>query len=111
MIAAVILSLTMSGIAYAKAEKVKEQVFEVKVTKKGYEPSSIDAKAGQPVTLVITRTTDSTCARKITVPEKNISKDLPLEEPIRISLGKLEKGEIRFGCGMNMMVGGVITAK
>lgn len=87
----------------------KDQVIEIQVTEKGFEPESVNVKAGEPVTLKVTRKTDSTCAKQIKVQPKNVKKDLPLNETITIALGKLEKGEIRFACGMDMATGQIIV--
>lgn len=87
----------------------KEQVIDLQVTEKGFEPSSIDVKPGIPVILKVTRKTDSTCATQIKIQSKNIKKDLPLNKPVTIALGKLDKGEIRFGCGMDMITGNVFV--
>jgi plastocyanin domain-containing protein len=87
----------------------KEQVIDLQVTEKGFEPSSIDVKPGVPVTLKVTRKTDSTCATKIQIQSKSIKRDLPLNTEVKINLGKLEKGEIRFACGMDMITGKIIV--
>jgi plastocyanin domain-containing protein len=105
IIAAVMMVLTVSGIAEAKS--ISQNV-ELSVTEKGFEPNSIDVKPGSDVVLKVTRKTDSTCAKQVQVPSKNTKMDLPLNKVVSISLGKLEKGEIRFGCGMNMMEAGRI---
>ncbi len=89
--------------------QVKNQIVELQVTEKGFEPSSVDVKPGVPVVLKVTRKTDSTCATKIKIQSKNLKKDLPLNKPVTIVLGKLEKGEIRFGCGMDMVTGNIIV--
>lgn len=102
--------LLISGIAMAK-DPVKSQNIDLAVTENGFEPNAINVKPGASVTLKVTRKTDSTCATQIQVPSKNIKKDLPLNKTVSIDLGKLEKGEIRFGCGMSMMVGGQINVK
>lgn len=95
-----------STLAYAK--DIKETV-KLEVTENGFVPNSVNVKPGTDVTLAITRKTDSTCATAIQIPDKKIKKiDLPLNKTITIAVGKLEKGEIRFGCGMNMMTGGKI---
>ena len=91
-------------LAYAK-----DQVVDLQVTEKGFEPSSVDVKPGVLVVLKVTRKTDSTCATQIKVQSKNIKKDLPLNKPVTIPLGKLDKGEIRFGCGMDMITGSVFV--
>ena len=91
-------------LAYAK-----DQIVELQVTEKGFEPNSVDVKPGVPVVLKVTRKTDSTCATQIKIHPKNITKDLPLNKPITIALGKLDKGEIRFGCGMDMITGNIVV--
>lgn len=89
--------------------KDKDQVVELQVTEKGFEPSSVDVKPGVPVVLKVTRKTDSTCATQIKIQSKNIKKELPLNKSVTIALGKLEKGEIRFGCGMDMITGNIFV--
>lgn len=89
--------------------QVKDQVVELQVTEKGFEPSSVDVKPGVPVVLKVTRKTDSTCATQIKIKWKNIKENLPLNKPVTIALGKLDKGEIRFGCGMDMITGNIIV--
>lgn len=92
------------------AEKpAKSEILEVQVTEKGFEPSELDAKAGANVVLRITRKTDATCATAIQVPSKKMKKELPLNKAVNVDLGKLEKGEIRFACGMDMVSGKVIV--
>lgn len=85
----------------------KDQVVELQVTEKGFEPSYIDVTPGAAVVLKVTRKTDSTCATQIKIKSKSIKKDLPLNKPITIALGRLEKGEIRFACGMDMITGNI----
>lgn len=101
IIAAVLMTFNLKSVFSAE----KDQVIELKVTEKGFEPSTVDVKPNVPVTLKITRQTDTTCATQIKIQSKNIKKDLPLNKPVTIQIGKLEKGEIRFGCGMDMITG------
>lgn len=83
----------------------KLQIINLTVTEKGFEPNTINVKPGTNLELKITRKTDSTCATQVQVPSRNIKKDLPLNKPVSIEIGKVEKGEIKFGCGMNMVTG------
>jgi plastocyanin domain-containing protein len=96
---------------FATAKSVETKTIEITVTSKGFEPNAIDVSPGMPVVLKVTRTTDETCSQQIQIPNKNIKVDLPLNKTVKIELGKLEKGEIRFGCGMNMMDSGKIYVK
>lgn len=99
----------LSGASFSTAaQPLKGKVVDVAVTRKGFEPSSIEVKAGEPLTLNVTRKTDTTCAKKISVAGMDMKKDLPLNEPVLIELGPLTKGKVEFGCGMNRMLSGVI---
>jgi plastocyanin domain-containing protein len=85
------------------------QVVELRVTEKGFEPERLIVKPDVPVTLKVTRITDTTCAKQIKISSRNIKKDLPLNKTVNIELGKLEKGEVSFGCGMDMMTGHIVV--
>jgi plastocyanin domain-containing protein len=99
------------GFSFANAgqSQGKHQYVELQVTEKGFEPSQIDVKPDTAITLKVTRKTDNTCATAISIPSKKIKKDLPLNKIVSIDLGKLEKGEIRFACGMDMVSGQIIV--
>lgn len=95
------------SVAKAKAGKVDKppMIVELQVTDSGFEPKSIDVKPGSTVKLKIVRKVEATCATDISIPSKKIKKELPLNKVVEVDLGVLEKGEIRFSCGMNMMGG------
>lgn len=103
------LILALSTTSYAKQSK--DLMVDLKVTEDGFQPKKIDITPDTPVILRITRKTDNTCSTSIQVPSKKITKELPLNKTVQISLGRLSKGEIRFGCGMNMMDSGMIYVK
>ena len=109
---AIVFIIFILGFSFAWAEstEVTPQKIQLSVTEKGFEPASLDVRAGVPIILEVTRKTDSTCATAIRVPSKKIKMDLPLNKTVNISLGKLDKGEIKFACGMDM-VGGIIIVK
>ena len=101
--------LTIGAAASANAES---KTIAVEVTESGFQPSSIDVKPGTDVTLKVTRKTEATCSTEIQVPSKGIQKTaLPLNETVVVALGKLDKGEVRFGCGMDMMDSGRINVR
>lgn len=79
----------------------------VQVTEKGFEPAQIAVNAGESVTLSVTRKTNATCATEIHIPSLKMKKELPLNKTVQIDLGKVEKGEITFSCGMDMISGKV----
>lgn len=101
----------LSNIAMAKDAKKQDNVYKMVVTEKGYEPSTLKVPANTPVTLKITRKTNATCAREITVPSQKLKVDLPMDKEVTVKLAALQKGEIKFGCAMDLMIGGVMIAE
>ena len=85
------------------------RVVEVTVDGQGFHPATIQATAGQPVTLALTRTTDETCGTEIVVPALGIDRKLPLNERVEVTLTPAEKGEIAFACGMDMLKGTIVV--
>ena len=100
--------LIFSGIGLAKTSTNE---YKLVITENGYEPSSLQVKAGEPIVLKITRKTNATCAREVLIPSQKLKYELPLGKEVTIKIASLPKGEVKFGCAMNMMVGGVILAQ
>lgn len=95
--------------ATARSDTTEARRVEVEVTASGYSPSEVEAEAGQPLTLVFTRTSDEGCGRKVSIPSENITRDLPLNEPVAVTFTPREAGEIRFTCGMGMYDGKIVV--
>ena len=95
----------------AKEVKTPGQTVEMKVTDKGFEPDNVTVKKGEPVTLVITRTVEKTCATEIVIDEYGINAKLPLNTPVKVSFTPKKAGELKYGCAMNKMVGGVLSVQ
>lgn len=83
--------------------------YDVSVTEKGFEPSKLELKVGETSTLNITRKVKVTCAKKLTIPSMNIEKKLPLNKTVAVEVTPTEKGEVKFGCAMDQMLGGVLV--
>lgn len=83
--------------------------FSLAVTDSGFTPATITIPAGEPVTIVVTRKTDQTCAKEIVFPAQGIRKALPLNEAVEIALPASPKGEFQYVCGMDMVKGTVIA--
>lgn len=95
--------LTLFGIQMSYAKEAPK-IVDLKVTENGFEPSEIKVKPGTHVILNVTRTTDKTCATSIQVKEKKIKADLKeRNKMVPVDLGVLQKGDIRFACGMDMI--------
>ena len=82
---------------------------ELAVTERGFEPSEVQAKKGIPLTLVVTRKTDATCAKEIVIADQNIRKDLPLNQAVELTFTPGNSGEIRYVCGMDMIAGKIVV--
>jgi plastocyanin domain-containing protein len=81
----------------------------ITVTSNGFEPARICATAGRRVVLVVTRTTDDTCAKEFVIATRKINRPLPLNQPVAIRLGHVKRSEIRFACGMDMVAGTLVV--
>lgn len=82
----------------------------VTVTGSGYKPRRISAHGGQPLTLVFKRTTDQGCGQQVVFPDRDIRRDLPLNQEVEIELTPRENETIAFTCGMDMYRGSVVAS-
>jgi plastocyanin len=105
-------STSSATVADLSAQKIAEgtvkngvRTVEVSVTDKGFEPEKIKAKKGEKVRLVVTRKTDSTCAKEIVVEGHGINQPLPLEKAVTVEFTPTKSGEIRYACGMGHVTG------
>jgi len=109
--AAVLLLLAaLPALASDQAKPAVGATVAVKVTADGFEPDKVPAKKGQPLTLVVTRTTDKTCATEIVMKEYGIDTPLPLNKPVSVTFTPSRSGQVRFACAMDM-IGGVVVVQ
>ena len=87
------------------------QTVQMKVTDKGFEPATVTVKKGEPVTLVITRTTDATCATDIVIDDYGIKTTLPLNKAVTVTFTPKKAGDLQYGCAMGKMIGGVLKVQ
>lgn len=78
---------------------------EMAVTDDGFEPSKVKVKKGEKVRFVVTRKTDSTCAKEIVIKDHGINAPLPLGKPVTVEFTPTKSGEIRYACGMDHISG------
>jgi len=105
----VFTSLIMVG-GCAKNKKQSGQVVQITVTEKGFEPARAFVHKGEPVTLIVERKTDQTCAKEIVLQGLNIKKDLPLNQAVRIALPADVIGDsLSYACGMDMYTGVIVA--
>jgi plastocyanin domain-containing protein len=93
------------GVACGGREQRPGEPVKITVTRNGYEPWRVRAWKGVPLTLVVTRTTDETCATELVLAEHGIHRKLPLGQPVTITFTPTRAGELRYACAMNMFQG------
>ena len=76
----------------------------------GYQPARIGGKPGEKLTLVFTRTADSTCIAQLKTPDGKLV-DLPMNQPVEVAVIVPASGEVGFACGMDMFHGAVVAEK
>jgi plastocyanin domain-containing protein len=81
----------------------------VAVTDAGFVPAEVTVPKGKPVTLVMTRKTDQTCATEVVFASLNQRYALPLNQAVRIPLPTNEARTLDYACGMNMISGKIIV--
>lgn len=59
---------------------------EVLVLSHGFSPSSIRAKQGEELVLLVRRIDASPCAKGLVIPAKHVAVDLPLDAPVSVAL-------------------------
>jgi plastocyanin domain-containing protein len=82
---------------------------EMRVTEKGFEPSRIEVKKGEPLHLVVTRKTDATCAKELVIKDQNLRKELPLDKAVAFDFTPNKAGEMTYACGMGMITGVLVV--
>jgi plastocyanin domain-containing protein len=119
LVAMAAVLLSTAGVARAddmdkmdhakKAAKKSEARIEIAITDKGFEPSKVEVKKGEPVELVFTRKTDQTCIKEVVLDTggKKIEKPLPLDKPVAITTKFTKTGDLKYACKMNMFSGTV----
>lgn len=62
-------------------------------------------KVGTPVTLVVTRNVEKTCATDIVLKDFGLSVPLPLSKPVEVTIVPKQAGKVHFACAMDMVTG------
>ncbi len=76
---------------------------------KGFTPSSIDVKQGEPTAIGFTRTSDDTCATQVVFPELDLKKDLPKDATVYVVVPTESARTFTFTCGMGMYKSAVVV--
>jgi plastocyanin domain-containing protein len=95
----------------AKPAAAPVRTVALRVTENGYEPSPLSLKRGEPVKLVITRTTDETCATDLVMADPKVQVELPLNKPVEVTFTPTKSGQLKYGCSMGQMISGVFLVE
>ena len=103
-----VASAALAGCGPSLDESGRQEVY-IHVTEDGFVPRRAVVPAGKPVTLVVTRDTDETCAKEIVV-GSDAPVSLPLHQAVRIPIEAGVHDSLNYTCGMEMY-SGVVVAK
>ncbi|HQU81800.1 MAG TPA: cupredoxin domain-containing protein [Pyrinomonadaceae bacterium] len=92
-----------------KGANIPDGATKITVSKNGYEPTSIDAKKGEKMTLAFYRADTENCGGEVVFPKLKITKKLPVGETVLVEITPTESGELAFACGMDMLKGKVLV--
>jgi plastocyanin domain-containing protein len=81
----------------------------VNISMVGFDPASIEAKAGQPLKLAFFRPNAQNCAQEVVFPDLGIRKELPPGQTTVVDITPSKSGTFGFACGMNMLRGQLIV--
>jgi len=99
-------ALFLALVAWDCAHKAAgPQAVAIDVTERGFMPTEVKVRAGEPVTLLVTRKTDATCAKEFVIAGEGIRRSLPLNQAVRIEFTPRTPGDLRYACGMDMVAG------
>lgn len=100
---------TMESMDEQNNQAERSQAAKIAVTENGFEPSTITLKPNVPAKLTFVRHADKTCATSVAIPEYQINRELPLNEPVVVQFTPKKTGEFTFTCGMNMLKGKLVV--
>ena len=81
----------------------------IEVTDDGFTPPTVIVPKGKPATLVFVRKVEGTCATSIVFPASGEKHELPLKQPVRVTLPADRPDTVDYVCGMNMLNGEVVS--
>ncbi|MGI9107181.1 MAG: cupredoxin domain-containing protein [Pyrinomonadaceae bacterium] len=100
------------GVSVAEgnaSQSVSADAIKVTVSEKGYEPSRIEVKKGQPVKLAFYRKDANNCGGEVVFPATKMRRKLPVGKTTVVELTPQNSGELAFTCGMGMMRGALVV--
>ncbi len=108
LMAAVIWWFWLAG--KRKAVQASDGVIEIHVVNGVYSPDRVAIPAGKAVTFRFTREDPTPCAEIVKFDGLSVSRELPLNKPVDLSIRYDEPGEYAFTCQMGMYRGHVVVS-
>ncbi len=107
---ALTVGLTASVQSQGRAKpKTRIQKVTVALTEEGYEPTTFKLRRGIPAQITFIRKVSATCGTQVVIPEYDIKRALPLNEPVILEFTPNRSGKFRFSCGMGMFRGSLVV--
>jgi plastocyanin domain-containing protein len=82
---------------------------EINVTSEGFVPARAKVKVGEPVTLIVTRKVENTCATDLVIKDYGINKPLPTGTRVEVTFTPKAPGPIGYACAMDMVKGELLA--
>ena len=109
LVVAALVALTAFAAGCGRQQKLAPGEVAIEVTDEGFVPSSVTLPKGRPATLVFTRKIEETCAKEVVFTASGEKHDLPLKQPVRVTLPADRPDTLDYACGMNMLTGKVVS--
>ena len=107
---ALTLGLTASVQSQGRAKpKTRIQKVTVALTEDGYQPTTFKLRRGIPAQITFIRKVSATCGTQVVIPEYDINRALPLNEPVILEFTPNRSGKFTFSCGMGMLRGSLVV--
>jgi plastocyanin domain-containing protein len=84
-------------------------VYDVSVTRNGFEPVRIEVPPDREVVLRFTRKVAETCADAVVVQGDPVKHMLPQDKTVEVRLTAPKTGQVRFACPMDMYAGAIVV--
>lgn len=85
------------------------QLATVVLTDKGYQPGSVQLRKGVPARVTFVRKVEATCGTDLLIPDYQVKRDLPFNEPVVVEFMPSKRGVSEFSCGMKMLRGKIVV--
>jgi plastocyanin domain-containing protein len=107
----VVLIVWWFWLSKPRTRRAAAEVIDVIVDNGVYDPPRIEVPAGRPITLRFLRKDPSPCAEQVRFDDLGITAELPVGEPVTVTIPPQAAGEYAFTCQMQMYRGSLRVAR